>query len=87
VGQIPLFTGATKASITATAPPIIGIALVAGFLAAAAALLWAAANAAEARSRSDRSGRLRALDELAATGLRPEQYAELRATLLSEPRR
>lgn len=75
--------GATK-GVTATAPPLIGLVLVAGLLAAATALIWSAARDAEARSDMDRSGRLRALDELAAAGLSPDEYARLQATLLRE---
>lgn len=76
---------ATKGGIATTALVLLGLALLAGFLAMAAALFRAAADGSEARSREDVGGRLRALDELVAQGaLRPEDYATRQAALLKE---
>lgn len=81
----PLLAVATKGGITTTALLLLGLGLLAGFLAMAVALLRAAAYGAEARSRGDVDGRLRALDELVAQGvMRPEDYATRQAALLKE---
>ena len=75
----------TKGGIATTALLLLGLGLLAGFLAMAAALLRAAADGSEARSRGDVSSRLRALDELVAQGaLRPEDYATRQAAVLKE---
>ena len=80
-----LLAVATKGGIATTALLLIGLGLLAGFLAMAAALFRAAADGAEARSRGAVDGRLRALDELVAQGcIRPEDYATRQSALLKE---
>jgi hypothetical protein len=81
----PLLAVATKGGVATTALLLLGLGLLAGFVAIAAAQLRAAADRSEARSRGDVSSRLRALDELVAQGaLRPEDYATRQAALLKE---
>lgn len=85
MGSASVLALATKGSIAPAALLILGLGLLAGFLAMAAALFRAAADGAEARSRGDVDGRLRALDELVAQGrMRPEDYAKRQAALLRE---
>jgi hypothetical protein len=83
MGNASVLAVATKGSIASTAFVLLGLGLLAAFLAMAAALLRSAAAAAEGRSRGDVRGQLRALDELVAKGLlRPEDYAVRQAALL-----
>ena len=80
-----LLAVATKGGFAPIALMLLGLGLLAGFLAMAAALLRAAADGSEARSRGDVRSRLRALDELVAQGaMRPEDYATRQAALIKE---
>lgn len=80
-----LLAVATKSGVATTALLLLGLGLLAGFVAMTAAQFRAAADGSEARSRGDVPSRLRALDELVAQGaLRPEDYATRQAALLKE---
>jgi gas vesicle protein len=82
---VPLLAAASKSGLGAAAPLLLGLGLLAGLVAMAAAMLRAEARGGEARSRDDVGGRLRALDELASHGgLNPEEYAKRQAALLNE---